>query len=65
MIKYYSLDKKNKPKDLFVSYSDIAMEFETTRNSIAGKFYRARKNNQKFILVNGNKIIQQGSRNNG
>lgn len=60
MIKYYSLFKNGKRKDEFVAYSDIAAEFGTTRNSIAGKFYRARKEGSDTIIVNGVKIQQVG-----
>lgn len=59
MIKYYSLDSKGKRQDLFIAYSDVAAEFNTTRNAIAGKFYRAKhERNSNIIEVNGIKIEQ-------
>jgi hypothetical protein len=56
--KYYLLNQKGKRTDLFVAYSDIGAEFGVSRNSIAGKFYRARKIGSNIIDVNGNKIEQ-------
>ena len=57
MVTYYLLDKNNKRKDKFVAYSDIAAEYNTTRNAVAGKFYRAEhENNSQIITLNGDRI---------
>ena len=56
--KYYSLTKSGKHKDEFTCYSDIAFEFGVTRNSIAGKFYRARQKQSAIINVDGTLIEQ-------
>lgn len=56
---YYLLDENGDHKDQYTCYSDIAFEFGVTRNSIAGKFYRAQKKLKLVIDVNGNKIKKE------
>ena len=56
--KYFLLNRRGKCTDEFVAYSDIGAEFGVSRNSVAGKFYRARKIGSDTIVINGNKIKQ-------
>lgn len=56
-VRYYILDSKNKRKDMFIAYSDIGAEFGVSRNSVAGKFYRAfHEKKTNVIEINGTKI---------
>ena len=56
--KYYSLTKQGKEKEEYVAYSDIAADLGVTRNVIAGKFYRAKKEGKNVIEVNGQRFKQ-------
>lgn len=56
--KYYLLNDKNKRIEEYVAYSDIAAEYGFTRGQIAGKFYRARKEDKTIIEIDGKKFEQ-------
>lgn len=56
---YYRLTKTGKRKEVFCCYSDIAVELDTTRGSVAGKFYRAKRQGKNYILVGNNKIERE------
>lgn len=56
--KYYSITKNGKHLEEYVAYSDIAADLGVTRNVIAGKFYRAKKEGKNVIEVN-NKLFKQ------
>ena len=64
MIRYYLLDDKNRRTEMFVAYSDIAAEFGTTRNSIAGKFYRAKHQQNSSIISVNDHLIERVVENN-
>lgn len=49
--KYYSIID-GKRKDEYISYTDIASEHGCTKNSVAGKFYRAEREGSNRIIVN-------------
>lgn len=56
--KYYSITKNGKHLAEYVAYSDIAADIGVTRNVIAGKFYRAKKEGKNIIEVNGQRFKQ-------
>ena len=58
--KYYSLTKQGKEKEEYVAYSDIAADLGVTRNVIAGKFYRAKKEGKNVIEVNSQRFSKRG-----
>ena len=53
---YYRLSSSGTRKEQYISYTDIACEHNVTRNSIAGKFDRAKNNERIIIDVCGTKI---------
>lgn len=55
--KYYKLDDKGEYGDEFLSCLDIACEYCVTKNSVIGKFDRARYyHNSNIIEICGDKI---------
>ena len=51
---YYKLTKRGKKTStLFVSFTDIAEEYGTTKGRVAGLFYRSKDNT---IIINGTTI---------
>lgn len=53
---YYRLSPRGLRREQYMSYTDIAIEHGVSRNSVAGKFDRAKKNERVIINVNGTKI---------
>lgn len=49
---YFRLTNRGNRKEEFFSYTDISMEYGVTKNTVAGKFYRAAQKNSNVISLN-------------